>query len=102
MTDAVTPASKAAEPALAADVELESTKTPVEAEPALDYEAAQRELTQIVAQLEAGQVSLTESLQLWQRGEELVRICEEFLAGARQQLAQVQAADDAENGDTPQ
>jgi exodeoxyribonuclease VII small subunit len=39
------------------------------------FEAAQRELEQIVQRLEAGQAGLDESIALWERGEELYRLC---------------------------
>lgn len=48
----------------------------------LPYEAARDELVRIVAQLEGGQVSLEESMRLWQRGEALAAHCEGWLARA--------------------
>ena len=48
----------------------------------LSYEAARDELVRIVAQLEGGQVSLEESMRLWQRGEALANHCEGWLARA--------------------
>jgi exodeoxyribonuclease VII small subunit len=39
------------------------------------FESAQRELEQIVQQLESGQASLDEAIALWQRGEELYGFC---------------------------
>ena len=39
------------------------------------FEAAQRELEEIVHRLESGQASLDEAVALWERGEELYRIC---------------------------
>jgi exodeoxyribonuclease VII small subunit len=39
------------------------------------FEEAQRELEQIVERLEGGQASLDEALALWERGEELYRLC---------------------------
>jgi exodeoxyribonuclease VII small subunit len=53
---------------------------------AISYEAARDELAQVVAQLETGSATLEESLKLWERGEELAKICEEWLAGARAKL----------------
>lgn len=50
------------------------------------YEQARDELVQIVAKLEAGGVTLEESLALWQRGEELAALCERYLDGARARL----------------
>jgi exodeoxyribonuclease VII small subunit len=39
------------------------------------FEAAQRELEQIVERLERGHTGLDESIALWERGEELYRFC---------------------------
>jgi exodeoxyribonuclease VII small subunit len=50
------------------------------------YEQARDELVEVVRKLEAGGVTLEESLALWERGEELARICQEWLDGARERL----------------
>ncbi|SNQ46673.1 Exodeoxyribonuclease 7 small subunit [Frankia canadensis] len=50
------------------------------------YEAARAELEDVVHRLEAGGVSLEESLALWERGEELARVCQSLLEGARTRL----------------
>ena len=39
------------------------------------FEAAQRELEQIVERLERGEAGLDEAIQLWERGEELYKTC---------------------------
>ena len=52
----------------------------------LSYEAARDELMQVVNNLETGGATLEESLALWQRGEELANICQEWLDGARAKL----------------
>jgi exodeoxyribonuclease VII small subunit len=39
------------------------------------FEAAQRELEQIVHRLESGETALDEAIGLWERGEELYRFC---------------------------
>ena len=39
------------------------------------FEAAQRELEEIVQRLEGGQASLEEAIALWERGEDLYRLC---------------------------
>ncbi|MFM1937724.1 MAG: hypothetical protein RLZZ320_582 [Actinomycetota bacterium] len=52
----------------------------------LSYEAARDELAKVVAALETGGAGLEESLQLWERGEELAAICQEWLDGARAKL----------------
>jgi exodeoxyribonuclease VII small subunit len=46
----------------------------VSAEPTT-FEAAQRELDQIVERLERGEAGLDEAIALWERGEELYRFC---------------------------
>ena len=61
------------------------------------YEQARDELVDVVRRLEAGGVTLEESLQLWERGEELAKICQEWLDGARARL--VAAAPDADTDD---
>jgi exodeoxyribonuclease VII small subunit len=53
----------------------------------LSYEAARDELAEIVESLEDGSASLEESLKLWERGEELAKICQEWLDGAKTKLA---------------
>lgn len=55
-------------------------------EPTLSYEQAREELVDVVRRLESGGGTLEESLSLWERGEELARVCEERLAGARERL----------------
>jgi exodeoxyribonuclease VII small subunit len=50
------------------------------------YEQARDELVEIVRRLEAGGVTLEESLKLWERGEELAKICQDWLDGARARL----------------
>jgi len=47
------------------------------------YEAARDELADIVESLEDGSATLEESLKLWERGEELAKICQEWLDGAK-------------------
>jgi exodeoxyribonuclease VII small subunit len=48
-----------------------------------------------VAELEGGELGLEESLKLWERGEELVKICEEWLEGAKAKIAKASAAKSA-------
>jgi len=52
----------------------------------LGYEQARDELIDVVRRLEAGGATLEESLSLWERGEELARICRHWLEGARARL----------------
>jgi exodeoxyribonuclease VII small subunit len=58
------------------------------------YEAAREELIEVVRALEAGGTTLEESLALWERGEKLATICQEWLDGARQRLDAAMAADE--------
>lgn len=55
-------------------------------EQSIPYEAARDELIEVVRRLEAGGTTLEESLGLWERGEELARICQAWLDGARRRL----------------
>ena len=57
----------------------------------LTYEQARAELAQVVEHLEAGGSTLEESLSLWERGERLADVCQAWLDGARQRLAEVRA-----------
>ncbi len=61
----------------------------------LSYEQARDELVSVVTALETGSSGLEESLTLWQRGEELAAICQEWLDGAR---AKLEAAKNANEG----
>ncbi len=56
------------------------------AEKKISYEAARDELAEVVTQLESGQASLEDSLALWERGEDLAKICQEWLDGAKAKL----------------
>ena len=64
------------------------------------YEKARDELTDLVKRLEAGGLTLEQSLALWERGERLAAICEEWLEGARARLAAAMSKRD--DGETPQ
>lgn len=50
------------------------------------YEQARDELATIVAKLEAGGTSLEDSIALWERGEQLAKICNEWLDSAKDRL----------------
>lgn len=52
----------------------------------LGYEAARDQLVEVVRRLEAGGLSLEDSLGLWERGEALAAACERHLAGARERV----------------
>jgi len=53
---------------------------------ALGYEQARDELIDVVRRLETGGTTLEESLALWERGEELAKVCRQWLEGARKRL----------------
>jgi exodeoxyribonuclease VII small subunit len=57
----------------------------------LGYEEARAELLEVVRTLEQGGATLEESLALWERGERLAQVCQDWLDGARQRL---EAAED--------
>ena len=58
------------------------------------YEQAREELVEVVRRLENGGVTLEESLALWERGEALAKICQQWLDGARARLDEALAAED--------
>ncbi len=61
----------------------------------LSYEQARDELAGVVRRLEAGGLTLEQSLDLWERGEKLAAICSEWLDGARARLTTAMAAREA-------
>jgi exodeoxyribonuclease VII small subunit len=67
----------------------------------LSYEQARDELASVVKRLEAGGLTLEESLELWERGEKLAAICAQWLEGARAKLSVAMAKRDGggEQGD---
>ncbi|MER5909155.1 exodeoxyribonuclease VII small subunit [Streptomyces sp. NPDC001982] len=68
-------------------------------EEALSYEQARDELIEVVRRLEAGGTSLEESLALWERGEELAKVCRRWLEGARARLDAALAEEEGEEGE---
>jgi len=52
----------------------------------LTYEAAREELVETVHKLETGGITLEESLALWERGEHLATVCQQWLEGVRERL----------------
>ena len=61
---------------------------------ALSYEQARDKLAAVVKRLEAGGLTLEQSLELWERGERLAAVCAEWLDGARARLAAAMAERD--------
>ncbi|WP_030793641.1 exodeoxyribonuclease VII small subunit [Streptomyces sp. NRRL S-920] len=80
-----------------------TSKTDEAAGPAdvLGYEQARDELIEVVRRLETGGTTLEESLALWERGEELAKVCRRWLDGARARLDAALAGEDAE-ADAPE
>lgn len=69
------------------------------------YEQARDQLVDLVKRLETGGLTLEQSLELWEEGERLATICEEWLEGARARLAAVTkapAADSSSDDDADQ
>lgn len=64
----------------------------------LGYEAARDELIDVVQRLEHGGLDLDASLQLWERGEQLAKRCEEHLAGARRRVEKALTASEDDSG----
>ena len=84
----------------------EQTDPPAEAQTdaqtdALSYEQARDELASVVKRLEAGGLTLEQSLELWERGERLAAVCGQLLEGARARLsaATAERAGDGDDGD---
>lgn len=66
----------------------EEGSTPSESGQAItaSFEEARDELAQVVHKLEAGGLSLEDSLALWERGEDLAQACQVWLDQARAKL----------------
>ena len=64
--------------------------------PEIPYEQARDELIAIVQKLETGGTSLEEALALWERGEKLAGICQQWLDGARERLAKASGQAEAD------
>ncbi len=57
-------------------------------QPDIPYEQARDELVEVVRKLESGGVPLADSMALWERGEKLATICQQWLDGAKQKVTQ--------------
>ena len=64
------------------------------------FEEAREELAEIVEKLEAGGLTLEESLALWNRGEEVARVCTEWLEKAQAVLDAAAGDSDDDVADT--
>ncbi len=60
------------------------------------FESAQRELESIVERLERGEAGLDETIALWERGEELYRLCRERLDAAHGKIEELARRSGAE------
>ncbi len=72
------------------------------AEETPSYEEAREELVDVVRRLETGGTTLEESLALWERGETLATICQDWLDGARRRLEAVMTTDSDSPTETSQ
>jgi exodeoxyribonuclease VII small subunit len=61
----------------------------------VNFEEAARELEGIVKQLESGQANLDDAIRLWERGEELHRLCLEKLDAAQGKIEALKPAEPA-------
>lgn len=68
--------------------------TPDTNQPQLGYEEARQQLVEVVQALESGGVPLAESMQLWERGEKLAAVCQQWLDGAKAKVQQARAQQD--------
>lgn len=50
------------------------------------YEQARDQLVEIVRRLESGDVPLSESMALWEKGEQLAAVCTQWLEGAKKTI----------------
>ena len=67
------------------------------------FEELQRELDDLVAKLERGDVPLDEAVALWRRGEELHRVCVERLDRAELEIEELrQGGGSGRDSETPE
>jgi exodeoxyribonuclease VII small subunit len=70
-------------------------------EPQPSFEQALKELEDIVRKLESGELSLDESISLYERGQALKAVCEAKLADAKARIEQIQQGAGAELATRP-
>jgi exodeoxyribonuclease VII small subunit len=75
--------------------------TPLPDVAALSFEAALKELEQIVAKLERGDVPLEESIAIYERGEALKNRCQALLAQAEERIDKIRASEGRAVGAEP-
>ena len=66
------------------------TKKPPAPVDSLSFEQAMDELDQLVRRMEAGELSLDDSIAAYRRGAELARYCQKRLAHAEQEIKQLE------------
>ena len=98
MTDSVVSVADSGEAAKDSAVKDSAVK---DTKQALTYEQARDKLTAVVKRLEAGGLTLEQSIEAWERGEQLAGVCAEWLDGARARLAAAMARqrDEGETGE---
>ena len=64
-----------------------------------DFEKSLDELEKIVEELQNGEISLDESIKLFERGMELTNLCRKTLESARQKITAL-TKEEQENGET--
>jgi exodeoxyribonuclease VII small subunit len=95
-TGARAPQRRTSEERNAPPKRTEDTVSTENAEPTTTYEQAREELADVVRRLEAGGLTLEDSLSLWERGEELATLCQHWLDRARERLAAATPGDQPE------
>ncbi|MGH6925694.1 MAG: exodeoxyribonuclease VII small subunit [Propylenella sp.] len=68
---------------------------------ALSFEVALKQLEEIVAKLERGDVPLEESIAIYERGEALKKRCETLLAQAEERVEKIRTAEGKAVGTEP-
>ena len=66
-----------------------------------DFEGAYRELQQVVARLEDGGLGLEEAVQLFERGSQLVQLCQHIVDAAELRVTRLAAESGAPVPDPP-
>lgn len=64
----------------------------------MDFENANKELEQIIEKLESGEVSLSESVKLFERGTELIKLASQELEGVKGKVTVIKNELDNFNG----
>lgn len=68
---------------------------------AMSFEDAMKELEQVVTRLESGNVSLEDSIKLYERGAELRKHCEDRLRSAEERVEKITLSQGQPTGTTP-